>query len=97
MYQINAHAIPTEQSEKYGRVIGAYVAAYINFADIDGAYELVKYYITANDWKVTEIEDEYAKIESEEDLEEEQLEFYREAKKNGYSLIFYSYESEDED
>ena len=79
MYRIDAHAIPTESSDQYGKVIGAYVVAYINFADLDGAYELVRYYITQNDWKLTETEEECFKIDSKSDMEEDQLEFYHEA------------------
>lgn len=97
MYQIHAHAIPIEGSDQYGQVAGAYVVAYINYADPEGALELVRYYVKESGWELTDIEEEYSLIDSEDAIDAEQAEFYQEALKNGYSLVFYSYESEKED
>ncbi len=68
---------------------------YINYADIDGAFELAKYYIEINDWKLDELEDEYFILDSSEDVEQEQLQYYNEALEFGYSLIFHCYENEE--
>jgi len=94
MFQINAHTIPTKDSDQYDKAVGAYVVVYINFPEIDGAFELAKFYIKENGWKIDELEDQYYVINSEEDIENDQIEFYNEALKDGYSMIFHCYESE---
>jgi len=96
MYLINAHVIPTDQSTEFGKCIGAYVTLFINYMDIDGAFELAKYYITSDGWKIDELEEECFKLESNSDVEENQLEFYNEALSDGYSLIFNCYLNDDE-
>jgi len=97
MYQINAHATPTELSNQYGKVKGAYVTIYVNYADIDGAYELAKYYIGIDGWRIDELEDEYFVLNSPNDVEKTEVQFYNEALKEGYSLIFNCYESENDE
>lgn len=97
MFQIHGHAIPTEDSDQHGVVAGAYVVAFINYADIAGAFELVRYYTGKSGWKITDIEEEFSVVDSEDSLDSEQAEFYHEALEHGYSLLFYSYESEKEE
>ena len=72
------------------------MVAYINFADIDGAYELARYYIVDNGWEIKEMEDEYFIINSIDEVNDEQVKYVNEAFDEGYSIVFYSYESEDE-
>ncbi|MER2996284.1 hypothetical protein [Pontibacter populi] len=95
MYQLNAHVLPTESSSKYGQVEGAYAVVFINYADIDGAFELAKYYIENDGWEIDELEEEYLVFESPDDVEEDYLEFYNEALKDGYSLLFNCYERDE--
>jgi hypothetical protein len=97
MFQINAQVIPSRNSENYGKFAGAYASFYINYADIDGAYELAKYYLTQNEWEIKELEEEYFIIENADEIEEDQVEFYKEAMKDGYSLVLNCYETEGED
>jgi hypothetical protein len=94
MFQINAHVIPTENSENFGRFVGAYANFYINYAEIDGAYELAKYYLAQNEWEIKELEDEYYIIENGDEIDEDQVEFYKEALTDGYSLVLNCYETE---
>jgi hypothetical protein len=95
MYQINAHVLPTASSDQYGKVENAYAVVFINYADIDGAFELAKYYIVNDGWKIDELEEEYLIFESAEDVEQEYLQFYVEALKDGYSLLYNCYEHDD--
>jgi hypothetical protein len=97
MFQINAHTIPTKESDQYGKVVGAYAVIYINYPEIDGAFELAKFYIKENGWIIEELEDDYYVIKSKEDLDDDQIEFYQEALKDGFSMIFHCYESEDDE
>lgn len=96
MFQINAHVIPGEDTENHEKYKGAYAVLYIDYADIDGAYELAKHYIIENGWKIQEIETEYFIIDSESDVESDQVKYYHEAIKYGYSLVFNCYETEDD-
>jgi hypothetical protein len=97
MFLINALVKPTKKSDQYDDVIGAYVSLYIDYKDIEGAFKLAKYYIKSEDWKVTEIEEEYFTLDSASDVEEDHVELYEEALEYGYSMIFNCFEEEDED
>lgn len=97
MILINAHAKPTKESEQFGEVIGAYVSVYINFSDVDGAFQLAKYYIDQEGWEIDEMEDEYFTINSKDELEVGEFELHDECMEYGFSMIFNCYESEDEE
>ena len=88
MYQIVAHAKPKKDSENYGEVLGAYVAFFIDFKEIDGAFVLAKYYIENEGWEIIELEDEYFVIDSIEDMADDYKQYYEEVFNYGYSLIF---------
>lgn len=92
MYQIVAHAKPKEGSENYGKVLGAYVAFFINFKEIDGAYVLAKHYIEDEGWEIIELEDEFFVIDSINDMADDYKQFYKEVFEYGYSLIFNTYD-----
>lgn len=96
MFLINAHAKPTKESDQYDKVIGAYISIYLNYADIDGAFELAKYYIKGEGWVLDDVEDEYYTINSKSELEDDEQELYDECLEYGFSMIFNCYESEEE-
>ncbi|MDV7185977.1 hypothetical protein R3X25_01685 [Lutibacter sp. TH_r2] len=95
MYLINVLAKPTKESDQFDKVVGAYVSIYIDFKDIDGAYELAKFYVVEEGWEIEEVEEEYFSIDSENDVDNEDIELYEEALEYGFSMIFNCYESED--
>lgn len=97
MYLINLHAVPTQESEYFNELVGAYVSAYIDYADAEGAIQLAKFYTEQEGWAINSIEEEYFVIESEDELETEQKEFYSEAKEYGFTMVFNGYESVSED
>lgn len=96
MFLINLHAVPTKESEHFEEFVGAYVSVYINYADVDGAMQLSKYYVEQEGWVVNSVEDEYYHIEKSDDLEEAQKELFDEAKEYGYTMLFNAYESAEE-
>ncbi|MEM8568796.1 MAG: hypothetical protein AAGF85_20225 [Bacteroidota bacterium] len=96
MYLFNFHTEPLPTADKYSECKGAYVAVFIDYKDYYGALELAKYYVQASDWKILEIENEYWVLESEEDIEEDNMNYYEEALETGYSVIFNLYENENE-
>ena len=59
MYFLNIHAKPTEESDQFDKVLGAYVSVYIDFKDIDGAFELAKLYTQEQGWAIDEVEKDY--------------------------------------
>ena len=95
MFQIIAHVKPTEKSKHSNKYKGAYAALFINYKDIDGAFELAKYYIREDGWDVIELEQEYFIIEDKEEMDENHNEYYDEIIDSGYSLIFNLYENEE--
>jgi hypothetical protein len=96
MFQIIAHVKPTEKSEHFGKYKGAYAVLFINYNDIDGAFELAKYYVTEDDWEIIELEQEYLVIDDKEEMDESYSEYYDEIMDSGYSMIFNLYENEDD-
>lgn len=98
MYLINIHAKPTKESDQFDKVLGAYVSVYIDFKDIDGAFELAKFYTQEEGWDIDEVEKDYFTFNSKEDIvDDEEIELYEEALEYGYSMIFNCYETEDEE
>ena len=96
MFQIIAHVKPTEKSEHFNKYKGAYAVLFIDYKDIDGAFELAKYYIGEDNWDIIELEQEYFVIEDKEEMDENYSQYYDEIMDSGYSLIFNLYENEEE-
>lgn len=96
MYLINLHAVPTKQTDYFDELAGAYISAYIDYKDAEGAIQLSKFYVESEGWVVNNIEEDYFVIEDVEELDEEQKEFYNEAKEYGFTLVFNGYESVEE-
>lgn len=97
MYLFNLQAKPLKKVEEHPQVIGAYVSAYINFIDVDGAVELAKHYIESEGWEVISIDDDFYQLTSKSDLEKEHQDIYDETKEYGYTLIFNAYEEGSEE
>lgn len=97
MYLINLHAVPTNSSEHFEKIMGAFVSTYIDYKDIDGAVKLAQLYVEDEGWKVGNVEDEYYIINSANELEDEQKEVFDEAKEHGYAMFFNCYESDEEE
>ncbi len=95
MFHINIHCKPTPSNEEFfENCVGAHAVILINYKDVDGAFELAKFYVEENDWEIIEVESKYFSYNSKEDLGEFEK-FYDEIIKYGYSMIFYTYESEE--
>lgn len=91
MIQIVIHCRPKENSEHFGKVIGAYAAIFIDYKDIDGAFELAKFYVNDNDWEIIEIDEEYFIIETKEDMDEDYEQYFEEIEEYGFSMVFNTY------
>ena len=91
MIQIVIHCKPKENSEQFGKVLGAYAAIFIDYKDIDGAFELAKFYVKENDWEVLEIDEEYFIINAREDMDEAYEQYFEEVIEYGYSIVYNMY------
>ena len=97
MFHINIHCRPTkENTEHHGTVLGAYAVILIDFKDIDGAFELAKFYVQDNQWEIIEVEDEYYCFTEKNELGEDYEKYFDEVIEYGYSLIFNLYDSDEE-
>ncbi|MCB0840004.1 MAG: hypothetical protein KDD63_24110 [Bacteroidetes bacterium] len=92
MYHIIIHAKPTEKSDFYGEVEGGFAVVLIDYKDIDGAFELARFYVEGYGWEIIEVEDEYHIIETVEDMNEDYQEYFEEVRKDGYAVIFNTYD-----
>lgn len=97
MFLFNAHAVPSKESEYFNEVVGAYVSIYIDYADLEGAQKLCKFYIENEGWKMESLEEEYFHINDESELEDDQKEFFEETLEYGYTMVFNCYESDEEE
>ncbi|WP_224996865.1 hypothetical protein [Cesiribacter sp. SM1] len=97
MFVIKAHVLPAEPKGEDGQIKGAFAVLYIDYKDIDGAFILAKHYFEENGWTIKELEDEYLILNSPDDVDDENIQYYDEALEFGYSLIFYTYDNEDDD
>lgn len=97
MFHINIHCKPTENNiEYYGKYLGAYAVILIDYKDIDGAFELAKFYVSDNQWEIIEVEEEYFYFEEKEQLVEEYKKYFDEIAEYGYSMIFNTYDTKDD-
>ncbi len=96
MFQIIAHVKPTSTSRHFGLVEGAYVVVFINFKDIDGAFELTKYYIASEGWEFIEFDEEYYLINSKEEMGDDYQKYFDEIQEYGYAMIFNTYPFDEE-
>lgn len=92
MFQIIAHVKPNEKSKHFNEYEGAYAVLFINYSDIDGAFELAKYYIEEDNWDIIELEQEYFIHEGKDDMDESYQQYFDEIMESGYSLIFNLYQ-----
>lgn len=86
----------TENEEFFGKVIGAFVSILIDYKDYDGVMELSKYYVEENGWEILNIENKYYTFEKKEDLPNDYQQYFHELGKYGYSMIFNTYDDEEE-
>ncbi len=96
MFHIIIHCKPgKENTEYFGKVIGAYASIFINYKDYEGSVELAKFYIKEENWEIIELENEYYTFESKNDLGDDYGKYYDEILEYGYSMVFNIY-TEDE-
>ena len=98
MYKIIAHVKPTPELEFDQEVKGAYVSAYIDYKDLDGALVLTKYYIQENGWEFIEWDEEYNELGGMEEMADENKQYYAEIMEYGYCMVYHMYaQIEDEE
>ena len=98
MFHIIVHCKPKkDNNEFFGKVIGAYASILIDYKDFDGVMELSKFYVEGNGWEVIEIGDACYTFETKEDLSEDYQPYFDEVAEYGYTMIFNTYESEEDD
>ncbi len=98
MFHIVIHCKPKKENEDFfGKVIGAYASILIDYKDYDGVMEMSKYYVEENGWDILNVEDKYYTFENKEDLPEDYQKYFDELEEYGYSMIFKTYNEEDEE
>ena len=93
MYQIVIEAKPNKTSKDFGKYEGAMVVLFIDYKDIDGAFQLARYYVEDNDWTVIEVDEIYYSIDSKEEMDENYQQYFDEIKEYGHSIIYNAYEA----
>lgn len=69
MYHINIHCKPAEENfVHFGKYLGAYAVVLTDFKNIDGAFELAKFYVSDNKRQIIEVEEACFHFEEKEQL-----------------------------
>jgi hypothetical protein len=91
LFTILAHPTPKASARLRKRQGGgAYVNCWIDFRLYEGALALAKFYIRKAGWRVRSLE-EHRWIRGRADVSRGSVYFFREAKRDGASLVFHSY------
>jgi hypothetical protein len=78
----------SRQAKRLGDVGGAYVNCWINFKDCDAAEKLAKLLIREQGW-IPEIKTEESSIAKKPLKKKKDKQYYAEAIKHGYTLVFH--------
>lgn len=88
MYRIIAHVKPKKKVKK---ILGAYAAIFIDYKDIDGAFQLAKFYLENDGWEVVELENEYYIVANKDEMGDGYEKYYEDVLDAGYSVIYNTY------
>ena len=98
MYHIIIHCKPQKDNQEfYGKVIGAYASVLIDYKHYKGVMELSRYYVEDNGWEIIEFDDQYFTFEKKEDLQDDYQQYFDEITEFGYTIIFNTYDTEDDE
>jgi hypothetical protein len=90
MFLFTIKALPNidgPNPSNFSRVAGAYVNAWIDFPEQEGAEALARFYVKQAGWKDGELDQEAIWID-DMDLQDESYQYYQEALECGSSLVF---------
>ena len=90
MYLLTFHTKPLPSHPEFDETGGAYVNCYIVAEDLEAANKIASEEITANNWRILEL-DESTIIKSAEDVDPEKLEYYEQALIDKEVFVFYTY------
>ncbi len=97
MYLFTLTATPNADNEEHKGFECADVSAWINFQEPAGAEELARFYIRESGWAPGDTLAYFEVVEDALDDDDESLEFVREAREFGHSLLIEAWEEEDDD
>ena len=86
----------SEAAEKFNDIGGAYVNCYIQFKDYEAAEKLAKLLIKEHGWIPEKMTDAWV-IQKNKLKTKKQRQYYSEAVKYGYSLVFHMWPKDAED
>lgn len=90
-------ATPNVENEEYAKFECADVSAWINFVEPAGAEELARFYIRESGWTPGDTLSFYEIVEEAIEEGDEALEFIKEAREFGHSLLIEAWEEEDDE
>ena len=97
MYLFTLTATPSAENEEHQGYECADVSAWINFQEPAGAEELARFYIRESGWTPGDTLAFFEVVDDGMDDDDEALEFVKEAREFGHSLLIEAWEEEDED
>ncbi len=97
MFLFTIVAKPKPENEEHKEEGGAYVNAYIDFKEEEGAEVIARYYIEDAGWYAEETDEVSWLTEKDIKKNEEDYQYFKEAKECGSSLVFNTWSIDAED
>ena len=96
MYLFTIIAKPKPDNLDHKESGGAFVNAYIDFKEEEGAEVLARYFIEDSGWYAEETDEVSFLSKSDLEKDSEEYEFFQEAQENGSCLVFHSWPKDDD-
>lgn len=98
MFHIVINCKPKKENEEFfNKVLGAYVSILIDYKDYEGVMQLAKFYVEQEGWEIIKIDEQYFTFNKKEDLPEDYQQYFKELGEFGYSMIFNTYDDDEEE
>jgi hypothetical protein len=97
MFYLQYRCIPSETSDNYRELGGAYISCWIKAVSIKGARTIAEFEIQENEWIVQELEESGPIKREDYEKDDESLEYYHQAEIDGEVYVFDTWPNEPQD
>jgi hypothetical protein len=94
MFFLQYRCIPSEASENYGELGGAYINCWVKAISIKDARTIAELEIQENEWIVQELEESSPIRPESYENDDESLKYYQQAEIDGEVYVFHSWPNE---
>ena len=81
---------PLPKSKGLSKYGGAFVNCWVNFRLYEGALTLAEFYVATEGWRILSV-DQTSWINGPAEVSKDEMQYFREAQKDGVSFVYYVY------